>query len=236
MKPLEVLEAGVVPFAIAAQWQRDLHELRVKGEISDLLLLLEHPHVYTLGRRFDPAHLRAGQQELLDQGIDVCEVDRGGSITYHGPGQLVCYPILDLTDPGREFPDVVSYVRALEVAVIQTLDQIGIAATTVEGRTGVWVKGAKMAAIGVNVSRGVSKHGLAINVCPDLRFFEGMIPCGISDATVTSVTQVLGRDVSVKEIISPLSRSLADIFERDLVTEPPSRLPPSISLPSLSSA
>lgn len=236
MKPLGVLEAGLVPFAAAAQWQRELHELRVNGEISDLLVLLEHPHVYTLGRRFDPAHLRAGEQELSDRGIDVCEVDRGGSITYHGPGQLVCYPILDLTEPGREFPDVVAYVRSLEVAIIEALAAVRIAASTVEGRTGVWVDGAKIAAIGVNVSKGVSKHGLAINVCPDLGYFNGMIPCGISDATVTSVAQVLGRDMSLKELHLPLIRSLASVFGRELVTELPSRLPPSISSPSLSSA
>ncbi|HVF12726.1 MAG TPA: lipoyl(octanoyl) transferase LipB [Actinomycetota bacterium] len=235
MRPLEVLEAGRVPFTVAAEWQKELHQQRVKDEIRDLLLFLEHPHVYTLGRRFEPAHLRASRQQLSDQGIDLCEVDRGGSITYHGPGQLVCYPILDLSEPGREFPDVVAYVRSLEVSIIKALAELDIVAATVEGRTGVWVTGAKIAAIGVNVSRGVSKHGLAINVCPDLKFFDGMIPCGIDDASVTSVAQELGRDVLVNEMVGPLIRSVASIFGRDLVTEPPSRLPPSISAPSLSS-
>lgn len=231
-----MVEAGVVPFAVADDWQKKLHEQRVNGEVPDLLLLLEHPHIYTLGRRFEPEHLRASTQELAEKGIEVSEADRGGSITYHGPGQLVCYPILDLRSPERDLPDVVAYVRSLELAIIQALDEFGISARTVEGRTGVWVDGSKIAAIGVNVSRGVSKHGLAINVCPDLEFFDGMIPCGISDAAVTSLARVLGRETSVEQMIGPLSRSMATVFGRDLITEPPSRLPPSTFSPSLSSA
>ncbi|MGH7425421.1 MAG: lipoyl(octanoyl) transferase LipB, partial [Candidatus Methylomirabilales bacterium] len=183
MQELRIVRAGLVPYAVASEWQEVLCRRRWRDEIPDVLLLLEHPHVYTLGRRFSKQHLLADQAFLAARGIEVQECDRGGSITYHGPGQLVGYPILDLRRPrgsraGNDpepRPDAIRYLRTLEEALIRAVRSLGVIAGRRPGLTGVWVGEAKLASIGVNVSRGVSKHGFAMNVATDLSYFEGIV-------------------------------------------------------------
>jgi lipoate-protein ligase B len=199
----------------------------VAGEIPDILLLLEHPHVYTLGRRFAPDHLLLDKAELLERGIAVHEADRGGSVTYHGPGQLVGYPIVDLARPphpaeggtgpdGRD-PDTIRYLRLLEEAIIRAVRSLGVVAGRRERLTGVWVGTSKLASIGINVSRGVTKHGFALNVSTDLTFFDGMIPCGIGGARMTSLAELLRREVAMDEVTAAVAANLAALLHRRLV-------------------
>lgn len=213
-----------MPYARAYEWQRILHARRVAAEVPDLLLTLEHPHVFSLGRRFDPSHLLVDQAVLAARGVEVHEADRGGSITYHGPGQLVGYPIVDLRTSPQLTPDPIAYLRLLERAIINGCAELGVAAGTREGLTGVWVGRRKLAAIGVNVSRGVSKHGFALNVTTDLDFFSSMVPCGIDDAGVTSLEVLVGESITVRRVAQIMGRSLAYQLQRILVTEPPDAL------------
>jgi lipoyl(octanoyl) transferase len=208
---LRIERAGFVPNEVPYEdaWarQRELHALRVAGEAPDTLLLLEHPSVYTAGRRTE-AHERP-----LD-GTPVVDVDRGGKITWHGPGQLVGYPIIALPDP----IDVVAYVRRLEEALIEVCAGFGLATGRVEGRSGVWVAAddtrpeRKVAAIGVRVARGVTMHGFALNCDPDMTAFANMIPCGIPDAGVTSLSAELGRDIPVAEAIGPVEAAITRVL------------------------
>jgi lipoyl(octanoyl) transferase len=179
---------GVVPYADAWAMQRHLHERRAADAIEDTTLLLQHPSVYTAGKRTDDS-------ERPTDGTTVVDVDRGGKITWHGPGQLVGYPIVRLPDP----VDVVAYVRRLEQALIETCAHFGVQAGRVEGRSGVWVGNAKVAAIGVRVSRGVTMHGFALNCDPDLTAFDRIVPCGIRDAGVTSLSTLTGKHVTVDD-------------------------------------
>lgn len=185
---LHVSRLGTVPYAEALALQTELHERRVLGEIPDTLVLLEHPHVYTIGRRGSASDVLWDAATLRRRGVEVVEADRGGQVTYHGPGQLVGYPIIDL-GPGA---DLVGYVRRLEDVLIETLSRFGLEAGRDEGNTGVWIGGAKVAAIGVRVTRSVTKHGFALNVSPDLSYFAGIVPCGIFDKGVTSMAVELG--------------------------------------------
>ena len=202
--------------------QRELHAARVAGEGPDTLLLLEHPPVYTAGKRTEP-------HERPFDGTPVIDVDRGGKITWHGPGQLVGYPIVRLADP----VDVVAHVRRLEAALIDVCDGLGLATERVEGRSGVWVRAdraggrghrpdRKVAAIGVRVARGVTMHGFALNCDPDMSAFGNMIPCGIVDAGATSLTTELGRDVTVAEVIDPVEQAVREV----LTTASPYRATP----------
>lgn len=209
MRTLLEVRAGRVPFPIADRWQRRLHALRVAGEIEDVLLLLEHPHVYTLGRRFRPGHLLSSRQDLARRGVAVFEADRGGSVTYHGPGQLVAYPVLDVRTGGSRTVDVVKYIRLLEHAVVQAVGDLGVDATTRPGLTGVWVGEAKLACIGVNLSRGVSRHGVAVNVTTDLSMFDAMVPCGIPGCRITSLQALMDEPPSLGRLGSVLAGRLA---------------------------
>lgn len=217
MRALFTVDAGTVPFETADAWQRELHGLRLAGEIPDVLLLLEHPHVYTLGSSFKQEHLLASRDWLREHGIEVRETDRGGSITYHGPGQLVAYPIVDLRRSDDDQPDVIVYLRTLEEAVIRTAKAYGVVAGRREGMTGVWVGDAKLASIGVNVSRGVSRHGLALNVATDLSFFDGIVPCGLTGAKVTSLEQVLKGKVQLASVGAVLAGRVAELLHRRVV-------------------
>jgi lipoate-protein ligase B len=181
---LDVVLAGRVPYRTALAWQRALAQERLAGRCNDLLLLLEHDPVVTLGRIADSAHL------LHPDGIDVVEVERGGDVTYHGPGQLVGYPILDLTLYRQ---DLHWYLRTLEQALIEGLGTLGIAASREPGRTGVWTSGRKIASIGVHVKRWVTWHGFALNVTTDLAAFDRIVPCGIPGVVMTSVEREGGR-------------------------------------------
>ena len=208
---LQVVRAGTVPYEEAWARQRELHAARVDGTGPDTLLLLEHPSVYTAGRRTEP-------HERPFDGTPVIDVDRGGKITWHGPGQLVGYPIVALPDP----VDVVAHVRRLEAALIGVCDGLGVTTARVEGRSGVWVAadppgGAgrperKIAAIGVRVARGVTMHGFALNCDPDLGAFGAIVPCGIVDAGVTSLSAELGRDVPVDEVIDAVEDAMRGVL------------------------
>ena len=196
--------ADAVGYEQAWQLQRELHAHRAVGEIPDACLLLEHPPVYTAGRRTSLADRPVG-----DPGAPVIEVDRGGKITWHGPGQLVGYPVVALDEP----VDVIGYVRAIEEALIRTCADAGLPTGRVEGRSGVWVgQDRKVAAIGVRVARGVTMHGFALNCDNDLSWFDRIIPCGIPDAAVTSLSAELGRQVRVGDVLEDVERHLAVVL------------------------
>ena len=211
---LEVQDLGLVPYAEALALQSDLVGRRRAGDIPDQLLLLQHPHVITLGTASSRAHIVADQSRLQELGIDLVDVGRGGDVTYHGPGQLVGYPILDLA-PDRK--DVHRYLRDLESVLVHTLGEMGIQGEPVPDLTGVWVDGRKIAAIGVRISSGwITSHGFALNVSNDLSFFETIVPCGIQDVSVTSVSQELGRPVGVPDILGIVSRAFSEVFGRSI--------------------
>ena len=202
---------GLVPYLEAWQLQATLAEHRAEGLVPDTLLLLEHPSVYTAGRRTE-------QWERPQDDTPVVDVDRGGKITWHGPGQLVGYPVVALPDP----MDVVGHVRRLEAALIEACRQLGVVTGRVSGRSGVWTPdGArKVAAIGIRVTRGVAFHGFALNCDPDLRAFDRIVPCGIADAGVTSLSRELGREVSVAEALPVVERAVVDVLTAGASRQP----------------
>jgi len=208
---MECLVVDIGPSAYREAWdlQRAVWNARVEGSVPDVLILTEHRHVYTLGKGADESHLLATKEELRQKGVEVFEIDRGGDVTYHGPGQIVGYPIVDLNDHYR---DVHRYLRDLEEVVIRTLLSLGVEGSRIEGLTGVWVDGCKIAAIGVKVSRWVTMHGFALNVNTDLSYFNGIVPCGIFHKGVTSLQQVLARDVDMEQVKAELSKRFAEVF------------------------
>ena len=210
---LEVKRFGRVPYAEALALQHELVGRRRTGEIPDQLLLLEHPHVITLGTSADPEHVLLPEAERRLLGIDLFETGRGGDVTYHGPGQLVGYPILDLK-PDRQ--DVHRYVRDLEATLIRALARFDIPASRKRGLTGVWVADAKIAAIGVRVSSGwITSHGFALNVATDLDFFDAIVPCGIRQHGVTSIERVHGRPVGVADVEEAVVAAFMSVFARE---------------------
>jgi lipoyl(octanoyl) transferase len=217
-RPLHVRRLGRVEYAEALELQRHLVEERKGGRIPDQLLLLEHPPVITLGvrSRSNRSHVVATSHELADRGVDVVETGRGGDVTYHGPGQLVGYPILDLR-PDR--CDVHRYVRDLEEVLIRSAAHFGVEAGRVKGLTGAWAGGDKLAAIGVRISRWITSHGFALNVATELSHFDLIIPCGIADRGVTSLERLLGRPVSLGEVADVVVIAFADVFERAVVDD-----------------
>ncbi|MDP9220999.1 MAG: lipoyl(octanoyl) transferase LipB [Actinomycetota bacterium] len=204
---LEIRKLSVIDYLDAWGLQRQIHASVVSGDAPDTLLLLEHPAVYTAGKRTEP-------HERPFDGTPVVDVDRGGKITWHGPGQIVGYPIVRLPDP----IDVVSHVRRLEQALIEVCADLGLAAGRVEGRSGVWLPAGdgkparKIAAIGIRVAQGVTMHGFALNCDCDLRAFETFVPCGISDAGVTSLSAELGRDVTTEEALPYVERRMSGVL------------------------
>ncbi len=213
MSRLRARWLGRLPYEEAWDLQRALHQGRVEERADDYLLLLEHPPTYTLGRNADGRNLLVAPEALNAIGAELHDVDRGGDITYHGPGQLVGYPIRHL---GFR-PDVVAYVRSLERAMISALSDLGVEAWAEEGLTGVWTARGKVAAIGVRVSRKVTMHGFALNVATDLGYYRHIVPCGIVNRPVTSVTQVLGRPVALREMIEVMVPRFAEEFGYDEV-------------------
>jgi lipoyl(octanoyl) transferase len=213
MRTLEVRRLGRVPYGEALALQRSLVEERRGGRTRDLLLLLEHPHVLTLGVRGDGgrSHILATPEALIARGVEVHEAGRGGDITYHGPGQVVGYPIIDL-QPDR--CDVHRYVRDLEAVLIRTAADYGIDAKRVDGLTGVWVGRDKLAAIGVRIGRWVTSHGFALNVATDLGYFDLIVPCGIADRGVTSLARLLGRAVDLTEVEDRIVGHFGEVFAR----------------------
>jgi lipoyl(octanoyl) transferase len=218
MRPIEIRQLGVVPYGEALALQRALVADRQAGRIDDVLMLLEHPHVLTLGVRGDGgrSHILATEAALGSRGIDVFEAGRGGDVTYHGPGQIVGYPILDLK-PDR--CDVHRYVRDLEDVLIRTTADFGVPSGRVEGRTGVWAGGEKVAAIGVRIARWVTSHGFAINVTTDLEFFKLIVPCGVADRGVTSLARLTGQDVTRYAVEGKIITRFCEVFDRTPVVE-----------------
>jgi lipoyl(octanoyl) transferase len=234
MKELVVIDLGLVEYGAAWELQRRVATARKAGAIPDVLLLCEHPHVITLGRSGKISNLRAPDQMLRRMGVSFFETNRGGDITYHGPGQLVGYPILNLAEIRR---DVAWYVRSLEEAMIRATAEFGIASTRVPRRTGVWVDvrarsaagnevkeikeveevkdEEKLAAIGVHLSRWVTSHGFAYNVSTDLRYFELIVPCGIAGKRATSLQKLLGRRVEMAVVAPLIAARLGEIFGLD---------------------
>jgi lipoyl(octanoyl) transferase len=212
---LEVRRLGRTPYAEALDLQRRLVEERKADQIGDLLLLVEHPHVLTLGVRGDGgrSHILASSEALAARGIEVFETGRGGDVTYHGPGQLVGYPIVSLK-PDR--CDVHRYVRDLEEVLIRTAADFGVMSGRIDGLTGVWVGDAKLAAIGVRISRWVTSHGFALNVATDLDQFNLIVPCGIADRGVTSLGRLLGQPVDMRSVEERLVVHFCEVFNRSL--------------------
>ena len=191
--PCQIIRLGTVEYHRAWELQVELAAKVHDGAQPNTLLLLEHSPVYTKGRLSKPEHILLSDEELRQKGIGVYEADRGGQVTFHGPGQLVAYPVVDL----REWGGPVKYVRTLERIIVDSLADFKITAETIDGITGVWVDAAKIAAIGVKISRGVAYHGFAINVTTDLSYYSHIVPCGIADRPVTSMAKVLGEDVDM---------------------------------------
>lgn len=210
--PLEVYDLGTVDYVEMWDRQAELAAQRADGLINDQLLFLEHPNTYTAGKRTQP-------EDRPTNGLPVVDVDRGGRITWHGPGQLVCYPIIKLAEP----VDVVDYVRRVEEAIIQVVRDLGLPdAGRVDGRSGVWIPGndtrpeRKVGALGIRVTRGVTMHGLALNCNNTLEFYQHIVPCGIADAGVTTLSTELGRDVDTHDMIAPLAAALGAAFSGEL--------------------
>ena len=210
--PLEVYNLGTVDYVEMWDRQAELAAQRADGLINDQLLFLEHPNTYTAGKRTQP-------EDRPTNGLPVVDVDRGGRITWHGPGQLVCYPIIKLAEP----VDVVDYVRRVEEAIIQVVRDVGLQdAGRVDGRSGVWIPGndtrpeRKVGALGIRVTRGVTMHGLALNCNNTLEFYQHIVPCGIADAGVTTLSAELGRDVDTHNMIAPLATALGAAFSGEL--------------------
>lgn len=217
MKHCLCIDLGLIGYADALALQKRLVNARKAGTIEDALLFCEHPHVITQGRNGKQEHLLASEHVLRQKNVDFFETDRGGDITYHGPGQIVGYPILDL---GAIRRDVHWYVRSLEEAMIRATAEFGIVAGRLAGKTGIWVAiGAteeKLAAIGVHISRWVTSHGFAYNVTTDLRNFELIVPCGIADRKATSLEKLLGRGVEKKEVAPALARNFGEVFDLEM--------------------
>ncbi|MGA8745813.1 MAG: lipoyl(octanoyl) transferase LipB [Solirubrobacterales bacterium] len=218
-----VVRCGLVPYEEARVAQRWLREARQEGAIADVLLLLEHPPVYTRGRRSSAEELPMAVEWYEMQGIEVRETDRGGRVTYHGPGQLVAYPIVSLKPYGD---DVHEHVRRLERVAISSLAEYGVEARTIDGLTGVWTReeARKIGSIGVHVSRGVTTHGLAINVNNDLQPFEWIVPCGIEGCQVTSLGRELGSEQDLDAFANTVSARYGEAFERDPTPADPAAL------------
>lgn len=216
-----VVRCGLVPYEEALVAQRWLRDARQEGAVPDVLLLLEHPPVYSRGRRSTEEELPMAREWYEMQGIEVHDTDRGGRVTYHGPGQLVAYPIVDLGPYGD---DVHEYVRRLERVAIGALGGHGVAGGIREGLTGVWVGERKIGSIGVHVSRGVTTHGLAINVNNDLQPFEWIVPCGIEGCQVTSLSRELGAEQDLEAFAETLATQFGEVYERTPAAASPAEL------------
>jgi lipoyl(octanoyl) transferase len=215
----QVRDLGRVRYGDAFALQQELVERRKRGEIPDQFLIVEHPHVVTMGRSGHDENVLAAPEILERTGIEFHRTDRGGDVTYHGPGQIVGYPIFDLREWKR---DVVAYVRGLEQVLIDALAEFGIAADRVAGATGVWTPQGKIAAIGVHISRWVTSHGFALNVDTDLSYFRYIVPCGLTKP-VTSM-RALGCQAQRDQVVAAIARSFARVFDREVVNQDRERL------------
>jgi lipoyl(octanoyl) transferase len=226
-----LIDLGLIRYAESLELQRCVVEARKSRRIPDTFLFCEHPHVITLGRNGKMEHLRAGDRLLAQMNVEFHPTDRGGDITYHGPGQVVGYPILDLTEHRR---DVRWYVDQLEETMIRSTADFGISVHRSEGRHGIWADTPageeKLAALGVHLSRWVTSHGFAYNVSTDLRYFDLIVPCGIADRRATSLERILGRSVPIQQVRESLSFHFAEVLDREVVPVPRQRLEDAISI------
>ena len=217
LKNCLTIDLGLIGYAEAYALQKRIVAARKAEVIEDVLLICEHPHVITQGRSGKWEHLLASEHVLRQKGVEYYETSRGGDITYHGPGQIVAYPIVNL---GAIRRDVVWYVRMLEEAMIRATAEFGITAERVRGKTGIWVKSGdteeKLGAIGVRISRWVTSHGLAYNVSTDLRYFDLIVPCGIANRKATSLEKLLGRSLDSKEVARSLAKHFGEVFGREM--------------------
>lgn len=204
------LELDIEDYSTALRLQQSLNAARRKGSIPDTVIFLEHQPCFTVGRKGGFEHILAGEELLRQQGIAVYETDRGGDVTYHGPGQLICYPIIDLNDYGC---DVHAYARRLEEVIIRTLKHYGITAGRKPGYPGVWVGSAKIAQEGIGVQNWVTMHGVSLNVCPKMQHFSLIIPCGISNYGVTSMEQLLDHPVDIAAVRQEMRRQFSEVFD-----------------------
>jgi lipoyl(octanoyl) transferase len=221
---ISILPLGTVDYVIGLRLQQKLVQLRKDGLIGDVLLLLEHAPVITLGRNAKAANVVASPEQLAKRGVEVCECDRGGDVTFHGPGQLVGYPIFDLrgftsTDGKRKTLGAVEFVRRLEEVLIRTCADFRIPAERVAGLTGAWTSNGdgKIAAIGVHISRSVTSHGFALNVNVNLDYFNLIVPCGITSKPVTSMAKQLGLKLSLQEVAHSVSRNFGVVFQSQML-------------------
>jgi lipoyl(octanoyl) transferase len=209
-----VEQLGVVDYAPALEIQKDLVAQRKRGDVPDTLLLLEHPHVYTLGRNARPENVLVSAEFIASRGAQTFQTDRGGDVTYHGPGQLVGYPIMDLTQHRR---DISWYMRQLEDVFMRTAGDYGIAAGRSPGAPGVWVGNDKLVAMGVHLSRWVTSHGFAFNVNTNLRYFDWIVPCGLQGRGVTSLAKLLGHVVDMEQVTAAVVKHFGEVFELEMV-------------------
>jgi len=211
--PCFVENLGLLGYGKAWKRQLELVERRKLGQGGDRLLFVEHPHTITLGRNARDDNVLVSHERMIELGLELVETDRGGDVTYHGPGQLVGYPVVDLNLWKR---DVVAYLRALEDVLIDALTELGVKAERLDGCTGVWVGGEKIAAMGVHISRWITSHGFALNVAPDMDYFGCIIPCGLTKP-VTSIERVLGRTPEMDEVSDAVTRSFGRVFDRRML-------------------
>jgi len=204
---------GIVQYGDGLLLQQTAVEKLRSGEGREQLLLLEHPHVFTLGRGADSSNILADSHELESNSVEVHETGRGGDVTYHGPGQLVGYPVVDLK-PDR--CDVHRYVRDLEEVLIRTIAEFGVSGARIPGLTGVWVGNEKIGAIGVRIARWITSHGFALNVNTDLSFFRMIVPCGIADKGVTSLSKLIGREIGLHDVADITAQKFAEVFDRSV--------------------
>jgi lipoate-protein ligase B len=213
-RELWVVDCGVRPYGEMLELQRSVAAARIHGDVAqDVLLLVEHPPVVTLGRSSKDAHLLANPEQLRARGIETFEVERGGDVTFHGPGQLVGYPIIDLK---RHRQDLHWYLRQVEEVLIRSLESHGIHGERVGGYTGVWTSGRKIASIGVHARDWVTWHGFALNVSTELSYFDLIVPCGIPEVSMTSIQRETGREVSIREVSPVVARCTAEVFDLDV--------------------
>jgi lipoate-protein ligase B len=217
----QVIRLGLVDYNAAYSMQKELVAKRIRGEIPDTLILLEHEPVFTIGRSGGLGNILINEEGRLREKIALYEVDRGGDVTYHGPGQLVGYPILDLNGYGR---DIHKFLRLLEEVIIRVLDEYGLKALRLQGLTGVWVGQKKIASIGVGVRKWVSFHGFSLNIAPFMRHFSLINPCGLGDGKMTSMKELLGREVSIEDVLEKAVKNFSEVFNVSL--KPHSNLVP----------
>ncbi|VAX20031.1 Octanoate-[acyl-carrier-protein]-protein-N-octanoyltransferase [hydrothermal vent metagenome] len=209
-RSLSYHDLGQIDYQEAWDLQRSLFEKRLKGEIHDTLLLLEHPHTYTFGKSADKKNLLGDDDYLREKGIKIYDIDRGGDVTYHGPGQIVGYAIFDLNNWKK---DTNLFLRAIEEVIIKTCGNYGLQTSRMEKHTGVWIEDRKICAIGIKVSRWITMHGFALNVNTDLDLFNGIIPCGINDKGVTSLQKELCQEFDIQNVKEIIVRNMKNIFE-----------------------